>query len=127
MQARMVGPARLGESIRLRSMATGKQPSWRGDKRNSNERGYTYQWQKARLAYLQANPLCVYCAALKPRRVVAATVVDHVVPHQGDQELFWSVDNWQALCAPCHNGVKAEEEGRHRVKVKFDAAGRVVW
>lgn len=109
-------------------MATGKQPSWRADKRSSSERGYTWAWTKARNAYLQANPLCVYCAAMKPPRVTAAKVVDHIIPHQGDQTLFWdSESNWQALCAPCHNGVKAEEEGRHKVKAKFNADGRVVW
>lgn len=104
-----------------------KQPSWRTAKGSSNERGYTYQWQKARLVYLAANPLCVYCTAMKTPRVVAASVVDHIIPHQGDQALFWAVENWQSLCAACHNGTKAEEEGRHRVKAKFDESGRVVW
>jgi 5-methylcytosine-specific restriction protein A len=36
--------------------------------------------------------------------VVAATVVDHIVPHRGDERLFWdSVNNWQSLCESCHN------------------------
>ena len=106
-------------------MSTTKRPSWRSDKRSSQERGYTYAWQKARLAYLKEHPLCAYCA--KAGKVVAANVVDHRTPHQGNQELFWSVQNWQPLCSHCHNGTKAEEEGRHRVKAKFDAQGRVVW
>ena len=104
---------------------TPKRPSWRSDKRSSTERGYGYKWQKARLAYLQANPLCAYCA--KVGRVTAANVADHIIPHQGNQELFWSVDNLQPLCSPCHNGTKAEEEGRHAAKAKFDGDGRGVW
>lgn len=106
---------------------TPKQPSWRSDKRTAAERGYTNAWRKARNAYLKEHPLCVMCQDMKPARVTAANVVDHVTPHQGNQELFWDVSNWQSLCAPHHNSEKAEIEGRHRAKAKFDADGRVVW
>ena len=82
---------------------------WRAGK-TTNERGYTYAWQKARDRFLRANPLCAYC--LKGGRPVAASIVDHIVPHEGDQTMFWDEDNWQALCKPCHDGVKAREEGR---------------
>jgi len=88
--------------------------SWRGDK-NSNARGYTYQWRKARLMYLIKNPLCVYCKQ-RDAVVTPAEVVDHIKPHNGDQELFWDVNNWQALCKRHHDTVKAEEEGRHKEK-----------
>jgi 5-methylcytosine-specific restriction endonuclease McrA len=27
-----------------------------------------------------------------------ATIVDHIKPHRGDQNLFWDQTNWQALC-----------------------------
>jgi 5-methylcytosine-specific restriction endonuclease McrA len=42
--------------------------------------------------------------------VVASTIVDHVVPHEGDQGLFWDTDNWQALCKPCHDSWKQKQE-----------------
>jgi 5-methylcytosine-specific restriction endonuclease McrA len=42
--------------------------------------------------------------------VTAATVVDHIVPHRGNEALFWSIDNWQPLCQPCHDGAKQELE-----------------
>lgn len=42
--------------------------------------------------------------------LVAATVVDHKVPHRGNDELFWNPDNHQPLCAPCHNSAKQREE-----------------
>ncbi|WP_400245601.1 HNH endonuclease [Niallia sp. JL1B1071] len=32
-----------------------------------------------------------------------ATVVDHIVPHRGDQDLFWDETNWQPLCKSCHD------------------------
>ena len=37
------------------------------------------------------------------RKYVRATVVDHIIPHRGDQKLFWDQNNWQALCKSCHD------------------------
>ena len=88
----------------------GRQPSWRTAKGSSTERGYGYAWQQARLRFLQAHPLCAMCQAMKPPRVTAANVVDHIVPHRGDSEKFWDTDNWQPLCAACHNRKTARGE-----------------
>ena len=89
----------------------GKQTASQHDKRrgNSTQRGYTYQWQKAREAYLLAHPLCVDCQ--KADKVRPATEVDHIIPHQGDQELFWDESNWQGLCKPHHSEKTAREDG----------------
>ncbi len=38
--------------------------------------------------------------------VEPATVVDHVVPHKGDADLFWDRDNWQPCCKWHHDVVK---------------------
>ncbi len=46
----------------------------------------------------------------KAGRVTAATVVDHIKPHRGDQKLFWDTANWQALCKPCHDSHKQQIE-----------------
>lgn len=83
---------------------------WRGSLSNesSNERGYGYKWQMARKAYLLKNPLCVMCEAAG--RVQAATVLDHITPHQGNQDLFWNQENWQGLCAHCHSSLKQKME-----------------
>lgn len=43
-------------------------------------------------------------------RITAAKVVDHIIPHKGDQTLFWDKANWQSLCAPHHNRDKQREE-----------------
>ena len=69
--------------------------------RQAAKRGYNRRWQKARKSYLEAHPLCVQCA--KQGKYVRATVVDHIVPHRGNQKLFWDQNNWQALCKSCHD------------------------
>lgn len=71
----------------------------------------TTRWKKCRLAFLAAHPLCAYCQARG--LVTAATIVDHIKPHKGDEKLFFKEANWQALCKTCHDSVKqAEEHGR---------------
>lgn len=42
--------------------------------------------------------------------VTAATVVDHIVPHRGDYELFWKDGNHQSLCKACHDRHKQRIE-----------------
>lgn len=91
------------------SMAVLTPGSWRGDKQTSStKRGYGYAWQKARAGHLRSHPLCVYCE--RDGRVTEATVVDHRIPHQGDQTLFWDKTNWQSLCKPHHDGEKQRQE-----------------
>jgi hypothetical protein len=43
-------------------------------------------------------------------REAPATVVHHKQPHKGNYDLFWNEDNWEAVCAPCHNGIKQMQE-----------------
>lgn len=81
--------------------------SWRSGM-TSSQRGYDYRWQKTREQYLRDNPLCVYCE--RNGRTTAAGVVDHIVAHRGDMDLFWDQANWQSLCKPCHDSVKQAEE-----------------
>ena len=72
---------------------------------SSSARGYTGSWERARREFLDRNPFCVRCGA-------RATVVDHRIPHRGDQARFWDKTNWQALCARDHNSAKQREERR---------------
>ncbi|KEH08789.1 hypothetical protein GY15_32030, partial [Delftia sp. 670] len=60
--------------------------------------------------FLREHPLCLMCQA--QGRVEAATVVDHITPHRGDQSLFWRRSNWQPLCATHHSRDKQREEQR---------------
>jgi len=76
---------------------------------NARKRGYDSQWEKARKHWLQQNPLCVHCKA--EGRIVAARVVDHIIPHRGNSILFWdSKANWQSLCVKHHNEKTARGE-----------------
>lgn len=81
--------------------------SWRAGK-SATERGYTALWRKTRLMFLRAHPLCVMCEG--EGRITAATVVDHVVPHKGNEALFWNPANWQPLCKRHHDSDKARME-----------------
>lgn len=64
-------------------------------------RGYNASWRIARLRFLRNNPLCAEC--LRQGRITPATVVDHIIPHRGDVNLFWNEQNWQSLCKCCHD------------------------
>ncbi|WP_179988384.1 MULTISPECIES: HNH endonuclease signature motif containing protein [unclassified Acinetobacter] len=81
--------------------------SWR-DGKSSTKRGYGYKWQQYRLRFLQENPLCKFCK--EQGKVTEATVVDHIIPHQGDKQLFWEASNHQALCKFCHDSIKQKIE-----------------
>lgn len=60
------------------------------------------KWRVAKNEFLKRYPYCVVCGAL-------ATVVDHVVPHRGNEDLFWDENNWQPLCT-AHHGAKTMKE-----------------
>lgn len=73
------------------------------------ERGYGHKWRKAREGYLSKHSLCLMCDS--NGFVEPSSVVDHIVPHRGNKELFWDKDNWQALCKSCHDKKTAREDG----------------
>ena len=72
-------------------------------------RGYSSRWRKVRDRYLQEHPLCIECEG--EGRTEVATVVDHILPHKGDQALFWDPSNWQPLCRFHHNRKTASQDG----------------
>ena len=89
----------------------------------SAQRGYNKRWERARATYLRKHPLCAM--HLKLGKYVPATVVDHVIPHRGDQALFWDSSNWQSLCTTCHSAHKQRQE-RGGSLVGCDVAGRPI-
>lgn len=78
-----------------------------GKRSSAAKRGYDARWKRYRRFFLARNPLCVQCQRVN--RTTAATVVDHIQPHQGNRDLFWAANNHQALCASCHNAKSARE------------------
>ena len=67
------------------------------------------RWRKLRRAQLQKAPLCKMC--LLNNVATPATVVDHVVPHHGDWNSFWTGE-LQSLCKPHHDTSKRQIEMR---------------
>lgn len=82
---------------------------------SSSQRGYNGKWRKRRKLYLSKHPLCVKCE--RAGKLTTATVVDHIVPHRGNEVLMWDEDNWQALCKPCHDNKTGTEDTR---SVKYE-------
>src|SRR5262252_2627043 len=76
---------------------------------SAHARGYTYRWNQLSHIHLERYPLCGDRApntydgwrgqCHERQLVTAATVTDHIVPHKGDDRLFWDARNWQSLCA----------------------------
>lgn len=65
-------------------------------------------WKKAREAQLRQHPLCRM--HMEQGRTVLAAVVDHIVAHRGDRNLFSDRGNLQSLCKACHDRHKQAQE-----------------
>lgn len=88
---------------------------WKPPDKNARSKGakewsklYDYRWQKARKLYLMENPLCTMCR--EEGRYQEAEVVDHIIPHKGNQSLFWNQSNWQPLCKRHHDSDKQRQD-----------------
>ena len=77
-------------------------------RKTAAQRGYGARWQRYRAGFLRKHPLCQM--HMLQGQVVEASVVDHIVPHKGDQTLFWDKANHQALCKTCHDSHKKRFE-----------------
>ena len=76
------------------------------------------KWKALRQAKLGANPLCEKCGA-------EATEVHHIVPHDGDPELFYDSDNLMSICHSCH-AKETQKESEER-KRKRERQTRQLW
>lgn len=83
---------------------------YRRDK--ASRRLYNNRLQKAGRIFLNANPYCEECKRIG--KIIPVTVVDHIIPHKGNRDLFWDDSNWQAMCKRCHDTKTAKEDGRWR-------------
>ena len=81
-------------------------------------------WKKRlRPDQLLKSPLCEECKG--KGEIVPATVVDHVIPHGGDEALFFDPDNLRSLCKDCHDRVKKLRE-MYGYEIGHDKSGRPV-
>lgn len=67
------------------------------------------RWRKMRKEFLQLHPYCVQCGA-------KATIADHITPHHGSEDLFYNMNNLQAMCWSCHSAKTLKENGYFRKK-----------
>jgi len=109
------------KSSRSTSGVKPKQLLVKDDRGSAHSRGYGRRWRVSRAGFLRKNPLCVHCLLID--RVVQATVVDHIIPHSGDMDLFWDRQNWQPLCASCHGRKTAGEDGGFGNKKRLHGGG----
>ena len=96
-KAYVAHPAKISE---LQKKRRGKD-----NRPSAHQRGYNHKWRRERKRFLAKNPICRICE--DEGYVKSASVVDHIVPHRGDQKLFWDKSNWQPLCQRCHNAKTA--------------------
>jgi 5-methylcytosine-specific restriction protein A len=62
----------------------------------------TYKWKKTSREFLKENPFCVLCGA-------KSEITDHIIPHKGNEEIFYNKNNLQALCWKCHSKKTLQE------------------
>lgn len=67
------------------------------------------RWKRLRLAQLKSKPLCTECEG--GDRVTQASVVDHIIPHKGDEQVFFDASNLQSMCKPHHDSKTARLDG----------------
>lgn len=79
---------------------------------------YDHTWKLYRERFLKINPRCYRCGG-------EATVVDHLIPHQGDTMLFKKLDNHIPLCQICHNKATGLFDRRHRPGMPVD--NKIKW
>jgi 5-methylcytosine-specific restriction protein A len=108
-----LSPPRLCAQCRKPSCDCRKKARAQNDRERGTaaERGYTWAWSGpngAAKTHLKANPLCVHCLQQGLRQ--AAKVVDHIIPHRGNMDLFWDSSNWQSLCKRHHDQKTARGE-----------------
>lgn len=81
----------------------------------------TARWQRLRGDQLRKIPWCERCD--QHGRTAPATVVDHKIPHKGDEQLFFDPTNLQSMCKPHHDSTKKREENRGGVVLGCDENG----
>jgi 5-methylcytosine-specific restriction protein A len=77
------------------------------ERATSHQDCYDWRWRRYSQRRLRQYPLCEECQ--RNGRIAAANVTDHIVPHRGDQQLFWDPINHESKCVACHNAKSATE------------------
>jgi 5-methylcytosine-specific restriction endonuclease McrA len=76
----------------------------------------TTEWRRLRIDIFKRDLFtCQWPGCGRVEGNTSLLVADHVVPHRGDERLFWNCTNLQTLCKPCHDGPKARVEARRGI------------
>ncbi|MDP4024447.1 HNH endonuclease [Methylobacterium sp. NEAU 140] len=78
------------------------------------------RWRRIRAGQLKRQPLCERC--LGNGVITPATVCHHVVPHRGDEALFWA-GPFASSCADCHDIDEGRIERGGQARQTLDADG----
>ena len=77
------------------------------------------KWRKLRAEKLRQCPQCEKCGA-------PATEVHHVLPHNGDWDLFLDTDNLMSICHACHlketqreSNIRKRQKAEQRRKIWY--------
>jgi 5-methylcytosine-specific restriction enzyme A len=81
-------------------------------------RGYDHSWRKLRDRFVRQHPLCSRCETAG--RIVAATMVDHVIPIAIAPDRRLDETNMNSLCDQCHALKSAEDVARYGALVETD-------
>lgn len=76
----------------------------------------TKRWQDLRWSILVRDRFtCQMVGCGKLETDTSQLVCDHIEPHRGDEQRFWS-GPFQTLCKRCHDSLKQKEERGHAVQ-----------
>ena len=89
----------------------------------SREKAYGQtRWKAISAVQLSKKPLCERCSSFG--EVSIAEHADHIIPHRGDQELFWK-GKLQSLCVSCHSW-KTNQEPKGKFFDYSDGSEQVI-
>ena len=88
------------------------------------DRGYDATWRKLRAVYLRQHPLCMCDECKASGAVVAAEVVDHIIPIAERPELRLEWSNLRAMSKQHHDRHTALTQGWGRGKKATGDVGR---
>lgn len=83
--------------------------TYRGSSGAYNNLYHSSRWRRESKEFLSKYNVCFICGA-------KSTIVDHIIPHKGDLNLFWDRSNWQPMCQRCHSRKTFAENNYFRKK-----------
>jgi len=96
----------VAQDERVRSRQRDRDAPWR-------KMYKTARWQRLRWKVIeQSHFTCVMCGRLTSD--TSQLVADHIIPHKGNEALFWDKGNLQCLCRNCHDTIKKRMERRSK-------------